>query len=56
MPKIKGVILDKSVRSAYFDNNAIFPSGTIAFDHALLMREVLHEWHSQEQMIGQIQP
>ncbi len=39
-----------SVRSAYFDDRSIFPEGEIAFDHALLMRDIDHEWHSQPAM------
>lgn len=35
------------VRSAYYDDHSIFPPGTITFDHALLMRDILHEWHPE---------
>lgn len=35
------------VGSAYFDNRLIFPHGSIEFDHALLMRNIHHEWHSE---------
>jgi hypothetical protein len=38
------------VRSAYFDDETIFPSGSIEFDHALLMRDIPHEWHSEPAM------
>ncbi len=38
------------VRSAYFDDCSIFPSGSIAFDHALLMRDIPHEWHAEPVM------
>ncbi len=34
------------LRSAFFDDPARFPPGTIQFDHALLMRDVPHEWHT----------
>lgn len=44
-----------SVRSAYFDDPAFFPVGSIAFDHALLMRDIPHEWHSEPPMTA-IQP
>lgn len=37
----------ESIRSAYFDNSSIFPEGSIAFDHALLMRNIDHEWHME---------
>lgn len=32
--------------AAYFDDRARFPAGSIAFDSALVMREVAHEWHA----------
>lgn len=38
------------VRSAYFDDQAVFPPESIKFDHALLMRDILHEWHSEPKM------
>ena len=38
------------VRSAYFDDRAIFPPDSIEFDHALLMRDIPHEWHSEPPM------
>lgn len=40
----------KSVRSAYFDDRILFPSDAIEFDHALLMRDIFHEWHSEPAM------
>jgi Uncharacterized conserved protein (COG2071) len=33
------------VAAAYYDDAARFPPGSIAFDHALVMRAVPHEWH-----------
>lgn len=39
-----------SVRSAYYDDRSIFPAGSIEFDHALLMRDLPHEWRSQPGM------
>jgi hypothetical protein len=36
----------ESVRSSWFDDHAIFPAGAAEFDHALIMRNVSHEWHS----------
>lgn len=38
------------VESSLFDDEAIFPAGTATFDHALLMRDIDHEWHSLEQL------
>lgn len=38
------------VRSSYFDDEAIFPRGSLAFDNALLMRNIVHEWHGREEL------
>lgn len=32
------------VESSYFDNRSLFPTGSIEFDSALLMRNLPHEW------------
>ena len=37
------------VFSSYFGNEAEFPKGSVAFDHALLMRNIEHEWHAAEE-------
>ncbi len=34
------------IRSSYFDDRTTFPAGSIQFDHALLMRDIPHQWHS----------
>ena len=34
------------VHSSYFSNRERFPTGAIEFDHALIMRDIKHEWHS----------
>jgi hypothetical protein len=33
------------VQSSYFSDPDLFPPGSITFDHALLMRDIPHEWH-----------
>lgn len=35
----------KEIRSSYFDDEKLFPVGSAAFDHALIMRDVAHSWH-----------
>lgn len=35
-----------NVESSYFSDRAVFPEGSVAFDHALLMRGITHSWHS----------
>lgn len=34
------------IHSSYFSDETKFPKGSIRFDHALLMRNVAHEWQS----------
>jgi uncharacterized protein YqjF (DUF2071 family) len=36
--------------SSFFSDEALFPPGSIAFDCALLMRDIAHEWHAAEDM------
>jgi len=43
--KVEALNLD-SVESNFYKNEAMFPKGSIVFDHALLMRNIAHEWHS----------
>lgn len=33
-----------NVRSSFFENKDIFPEGSVAFDNALLMTQIEHEW------------
>jgi Uncharacterized conserved protein (COG2071) len=40
----------ESVESSYFADNSRFPVGSIAFDCALIMRDIAHEWHSATEM------
>lgn len=42
----------RQVRSSYFDDSSLFPPGTIEFDHALVMRDIPHEWHSQPMLMA----
>jgi hypothetical protein len=38
------------VESSYFSNSTMFPGGSVAFDHALIMRDVRHEWHGLQDL------
>ena len=38
------------VESSYFTDGKRFPKGSVEFDHALIMRNVRHEWHQEEEM------
>ncbi len=38
------------VYSSYFSDKMKFPEGTIDFDHALIMRNIAHEWHTADDL------
>jgi hypothetical protein len=38
------------VRSSYFGDRSTFPEGSVVFDHALIMRNIEHEWHNAEDL------
>ncbi|MDA7921916.1 DUF2071 domain-containing protein [Verrucomicrobiales bacterium] len=40
-------------KSSFFDDRANFADDQIQFDHALLMRDIQHEWHSEPAMTGE---
>ncbi len=40
-------LIISDLASSYYDDNNIFPLGSIEFDHALLMRDIPHEWHAE---------
>lgn len=35
-----------NVQSSFFENEAMFPKGSVQFDNALLMTLIMHEWHA----------
>jgi uncharacterized protein YqjF (DUF2071 family) len=40
----------EDVHSTYFSDETRFPKGSVAFDCALVMRNLKHEWHSVEDL------
>jgi hypothetical protein len=40
----------RRVYSSYFSDAERFPQGSIEFDHALIMRNVAHEWHKADDL------
>jgi hypothetical protein len=40
----------RRVYSSYFSDEEKFPKSSIEFDHALIMRNVVHEWHSADDL------
>jgi hypothetical protein len=39
-----------AVASSYFEDERLFPPGSVQFDCALLMRNIAHEWHARDQL------
>lgn len=42
----------EQVHSSYFEDRERFPAGTTAFDHALTMHDIEHEWISHDDLRG----
>ncbi|MDB5036091.1 MAG: hypothetical protein JWQ98_3332 [Chlorobi bacterium] len=40
----------EQVESSFFADRKLFPEGTVEFDHALVMRDIRHEWYKAEDM------
>ena len=38
-----------NVKSSFFENEEIFPKGSLTFDNALLMTNIEHEWQSEKE-------
>jgi hypothetical protein len=43
----------EEVRSSFFEDQSLFPKGSIEYDCALLMRGIKHEWHGQADLCCQ---
>jgi hypothetical protein len=43
--RVEPLTLDR-VNSSFFADEERFPKGSVEFDHALIMRNIAHEWHS----------
>jgi Uncharacterized conserved protein (COG2071) len=43
--KVKPLAVSR-VKSSFYEDESIFPKDSITFDHALIMQNVAHEWHS----------
>lgn len=39
----------RNVKSSFFENEKLFPKGSVKFDNAILMTEIEHEWKSVAQ-------
>lgn len=47
--RIRGLAVT-AVESSYFADGQRFPAGSVVFDHALVMRDIVHEWHKAEDL------
>ena len=47
--KVKPLTVSE-VRSTFFEDETIFPKGTVKFDNALLMKSIEHEWKSLKEI------
>jgi uncharacterized protein YqjF (DUF2071 family) len=44
----------ESVTSSFFEDRAMFPAGSVEFDHGLIMRNVEHQWLSAPDLYGPV--
>ena len=47
--KVKSLQVDR-IESSFFEDRSRFPSGSVVFDCALLMRQIEHEWRGREDL------
>src|SRR2546429_1157333 len=47
--KVEPLAIDR-VYSSFFADESMFPPGSAAFDCALIMRNIAHEWEAAEEM------
>jgi Uncharacterized conserved protein (COG2071) len=40
----------ESVYSSFYANHRYFPEGSVFYDHTLIMRDIEHEWHKEEDL------
>ena len=40
----------EQVESSFFADTSVFPAGSITFDHALIMRDIRHQWQTMDAM------
>src|SRR5476651_2023944 len=49
--QVQPLAVDK-VESSFFEDQELFPPGSVEFDCALLMRGIEHEWHGRGMLCG----
>ena len=48
--RVRGLTIER-VESSFFADLARFPAGSVEYDHALIMRDIEHEWHQAPPMV-----
>ncbi len=49
--RVRALTIER-VESSYFADRVRFPGGSVEFDHALIMRDIPHQWHQAASMIA----
>lgn len=52
--RVRALSVD-DVQSSFFADSQRFPAGSIEFDHALVMRDIAHEWHKADDLYSTAQ-
>lgn len=48
--QVKPLVVEH-VESSFFADERAFPAGSVTFDHALIMRDIRHQWHGEPEMV-----
>jgi hypothetical protein len=46
----------EQIESSLFADPSAFPAGSVTFDHALIMRDVSHQWHKEADLLIEAKP
>ncbi len=46
----------EQIESSFFADQTLFPAGSVTFDHALIMRNISHQWHEVADMTTEPTP
>jgi hypothetical protein len=44
------------IESSFFADESAFPAGSVTFDHALIMRDLSHQWHAEPDLFTEPRP
>lgn len=47
--RVRSLAIDL-VESSFFADETVFPAGSVTLDHALIMRDLRHQWHAEPDM------